>query len=174
MAETYNLQPGPPRVLIGNWVEEKAFWDAKKAYQQRLANGEEILEPACQTLELQAGSLFLDQEFCTTNNDYGDFTQSNKPVYGKPQVAPTSVAAAQLAAAKKEETCALLDQTKAHDIFGTSGKPLASNDDMLSVTRSTYYKDELDPRPRLPLFEEHIKLYNTSRRKCDGSGPVCQ
>lgn len=162
MAEFYNTQPGPPRVLIGNWVEERAFWESKKAYEEKLARGDIVYEPACQTLELQAGSLFMDQEFATTNGEYGDFKHEKKPVYGRPQMALTGVAETQLRQSRRNETCCLPDQTMSHDFLNTRDAP---TQELSSTTRSDYARPELDPRPRMPIFEEYVKLYNTSRRK---------
>lgn len=164
MAWAYNRQPGPPRVLIGNWVEEMSYWEAKKAYMERVENGEEILEPACPTLELATGNLYLDQEFCTTNGDYGDFgsEKKNVPQYSKPIWSRTTMTAAQIRAAEKEADGHILDQTCSHDFLGASGAAA----DCASTTRTDYHREPLASAAE-PAFEEHLKLYNTSRRLAD-------
>jgi len=161
MAWAYNRQPGPPRVLIGNWVEELSYWEAKKAYMERVENGEEILEPACPTLELATGNLYLDQEFCTTNGDYGDFGKEKKnvPHYSKPIWSKTCLSTAQLRAAEKEADSRILNQTCSHDLLGTAG----ATADCASTTRTDYHCDPVPNDSEAP-FEEHLKLYSTSRR----------
>lgn len=168
MAELYNRQPGPPHVLIGNWVEDRIYWDAKKAYEERMSSGDAPREPACPTIELQAGSLFLDMELSTTNGDYGDFRKENRPVYAKPMYNNQTLTAAQLRLAEKEFNSSILNQTAGHDILNRTLPKQASADPLSTTSGTVYLRDELAQRPREPLFEEHLRLYNTSRQLSRG------
>jgi len=159
----YNTLPGPPRVKIGNWVEERALWEET----QRAADNPQRHASACDTMHVQSSDPMLTFYSETTNQTYGDFDRHIEPVFdpvenpdivGRPKLAGPGAEARYLRRAELEWQ--EYTRMRYEDFEKTRTQVDREGRETFSTTRTDYYLPEIERPETQPRQELAMTRYN--------------
>lgn len=169
----YNREPGPPRVLIDNWVEERSL------YETALNPDGTVKMGTCRVPTVYVQTTNPDQKMPsdTTNKEYGDFRASKKEYFnpncnadtvGRP-VTSGAALEARFRTQAEQEWAAYVQLRQ--DALDGRARELACSDNKVSTYTADYSKPEIERPLTQARYDHPVTLYSTGAINVRRTGP---